>query len=62
LRDALGGHLRLVKEDAAEMVAVREDLVLAGQVRAAAVDQINARQMILFGDLLGAQVLFTVSG
>ena len=50
-------HLRLVEEDAAEMVAVGEDLGLVRQVRAAAVDQIDARQPVLLGDLLRAQML-----
>ena len=52
-----GAHLRLVEEDAAEMVAVGEDLGLVRQVRAAAVDQIDARQPVLLGDLLRAQML-----
>ena len=50
-------HLRLVEEDAAEMIAVGEDLGLVRQVRAAAVDQIDARQAVLLGDLLRAEVL-----
>ena len=57
LGDALGAHLRLVEEDAAEMVAVREDLGLVRQVRAAAVDQIDARQPVLLGNLLRAEML-----
>ena len=40
------------------MVPVGEHLVLIGQVRAAAVDQIDAGQMVFLGDLLGAQVFF----
>ena len=40
------------------MVAVGKDLVLIGQVRPPAIDQINARQAALLGDLLGAKVLF----
>ena len=58
LRDAGGGHVRLIVEDAAEMVAVGEDFVLVGEVRAAAVDKINARQVVLRGDVLRAQVFF----
>ena len=57
LGDALRAHLRLVEEDAAEMIAVGEDLGLVRQVRAAAVDQIDARQPVLLGDLLRAEVL-----
>ena len=50
-------HLRLVEEDAAEMVAVGEHLGLVRQVGAAAVDQIDARQAVRLGDLLRAQML-----
>ena len=57
LGDALGAHLRRVEEDAAEMVAVGEHLGLMRQVGAAAVDQIDARQPVLLGDLLRAQML-----
>ena len=51
------GHRRLVEEDPAEVLAVREDLVLPGQERAAGVDQVDARQAVVQRDLLGAQVL-----
>jgi hypothetical protein len=47
----------LVEEDAAEVVAVGEDLVLVGQVGAAGVDQVDAGQAVLRSDLLRAQVL-----
>ena len=57
LRDPGGGHPGLVVEDAAEVVAVREDLGLERQERAAAVDEVEARQPVLERDLLGAQVL-----
>ena len=57
LRDAAGRHGGLVVEDPAEVLAVREDLVLAGQEGAAGVHQVQARQPVLQGDLLGAQVL-----
>ena len=57
LRDAVGGHPRLVVEDAAEVVPVGEHLGLQGQERAAGVDQVDAGQPVLRGDLLGAQVL-----
>ena len=57
LRDALSGHLRLVVEDPPEVVAVGEDLVLQREKRAARVDQVDARQPVLLGDLLRAQVL-----
>ena len=57
LRDPLGRHARLVEEDAAEVIAVGEDLRLQRQERAAGVDQVDARQPVLEGDLLRAQVL-----
>ena len=57
LRNALLGQVRLVVEDAAEVVAVREDLVLVEQHRAARVDQVDAGQAVGVGDLLGAEVL-----
>ena len=57
LRDALGGQVGLVVEDAAEVVAVGKHLVLLRQKGTAGVDQVDARQVVLLGDLLGAQVL-----
>ncbi len=57
LRDPLRRHPRLVEEDPAEVVAVGEDLVLERQEGAARVDEVDARQPVLLGDLLGAQVL-----
>ncbi len=57
LRNAVGRHARLVVEDAPEMVAVGEDLGLQRQVGAAGIDQVDARQAVLEGDLLCAQVL-----
>ena len=57
LRDPLRRHLRLVEEDAAEVLAVGEHLRLQGQERAARVDEVEARQAVLRCDLLRAQVL-----
>ena len=57
LRDPGRRHPRLVVEDPAEVVAVREDLGLERQERAAQIDQVDARQPVLEGDLLGPQVL-----
>ena len=57
LRDAARRHLRLVEEDPPEVVAVGEDLRLKRQERAARVDEVEARQPVLRGDLLRAQVL-----
>ncbi len=56
LRDALGAHVGLVEEDPPEMFAVRKHFVLARQVGAAGVHQVDARQAVLLGDGLGAQV------
>ena len=57
LRDALRRQPRLIEEDASEVIAIGEHLVLLGQERAAALHQIDARQRVLAGDLLRAQVL-----
>ena len=40
------------------MIAIRENLVLLRQERATRIDQVDARQVILFRHLLGAQVFF----
>ena len=57
LWNPLGRHARLVEEDAAEVLAVGEDLRLQGEEGAAGVDEIEARQPVLEGDLLCPQVL-----
>ena len=57
LRNALGRHPRLVEEDAAEVLAIGEDLGLQRQERAARVDQVDAGQPVLQRDFLRAQVL-----
>ena len=62
LGDALGAHVRLVVEDAAEVVPVWENLRLVRQVGAAAVHQVDAGQAVLQRDLLGAQVLLDRHG
>jgi hypothetical protein len=62
LRDALGRHLRLVVEDAPEVVAVGEDVGLERQEGAAGVHEIDAGQAVLLGDLLRAQVLLDGHG
>ena len=50
-------HPRLVEEDPAEVVAVGEDLGLQRQEGAARVDEVDAREPVLRGHLLRAQVL-----
>ena len=57
LRNALRRHARLVEEDAAEVLAIGEDLGLQRQERAARIDEVDARQAVLQRDLLRAQVL-----
>ena len=57
LRDAAGRQVGLVEEDPAEVLAVGEDLVLHRQERAAGVDEVDAGQVVLGRDRLGAQVL-----
>ena len=57
LRDRALRHRRLVVEDPPEVVAVGEDLVLQRQERAARVDEIDARKVVLQRDLLCPQVL-----
>ncbi len=57
LWDACRAHPRLIVEDAAKIVAVREDFSLHRQKCAAAVHQIDAGQIVLQSDLLRAQVL-----
>ena len=57
LRDRGGRHPRLVVEDPAEVVAVREDVGLERQERAARIDQVDAWQPVLERDLLRPQVL-----
>ena len=57
LRDAFRRHPRLVEEDAAEVLAVGEDLGLQRQERAARVHQIDTGQPVFERHLLRAQVL-----
>ena len=57
LGDALRRQARLVEEDAAEVLAIGEDLGLQRQEGAARVDEVDAGQPVVERDLLGAQVL-----
>src|SRR5438309_163924 len=57
LRDSLRRHLRLVEEDPAKVLAVREDLVLQWQKSPTGVDEIQAGKPALRCDLLRPQVL-----
>jgi hypothetical protein len=62
LRDAGAPTSRLVVEDAAEVLAVGEDLVLQRQERAAGVDQVDARQPVLRAISCARRCFFTVIG
>ena len=57
LRDAGRRQRRLIVEDAAEVLAIRKDLVLVGQIGAAGIHQIDAGQPVLARDLLRPQML-----
>ncbi|ENN86135.1 hypothetical protein RHSP_33009 [Rhizobium freirei PRF 81] len=57
LRNAGGRHIGLIVEDAAEMIAIRKDFVLVRQVGATGIDEIDAREIVLRGDLLRAKML-----
>ncbi len=57
LRYAGGGEVRLVEEDAPEVLPVREDLGLEREKRAAGVDEVDAREPVLRCHLLRAEVL-----
>ena len=57
LRNARRAHIGLIEEDPPEVLTVREHLVLAWQVGAARIDQIDAGQTVLAGDSLRPQVL-----
>jgi hypothetical protein len=56
LGDALRAHLGLIVEDAAEMIAIRENIGLMGQVGPAGVHQIEAGQAVFLRNLLRAQM------
>ena len=57
LRNAGRRHVGLVVEDAAEVFGVGKHFVLARQVRAARIHEVDAGQPVFFGDALRAQVL-----
>ena len=57
LRNALARHARLIVEDAPEVIAIGKHVGLQRQKRAAGIDEVDARQVILLGDLLRAQML-----
>ena len=62
LRDALGGHLSLIIEDAPKVIPVWKHLGLQGQKSAARVHQVDARQAVSQGDFLGPKVFLNGYG
>ena len=58
LGDALGRHAGLVVKDPAEVLTVGKNIGLERQVGPAGVHQVDARQPVLLGNLLGAQMFF----
>ena len=56
LRNCRRRHPGLVEENPTEVIAVGKYLVLLGQERATGVHEVDARQPVLDGDLLSAQV------
>ena len=58
LGDAVRRQVGLVEEDPPEVLAVGKDVGLQRQEGAAGVDQVDARQAVLLGDFLQAQVFF----
>ena len=58
LRDARLRHSGLVEEDPAEVVPVRENLVLQREISPAGIDQVTARQPERGGNFLRPEVLF----
>ena len=57
LRDAHGGHARVVAEDAAEVVLIGEDVFLQRQEDAGGVDEIERGDVVLHRDVLRAENL-----
>ncbi len=57
LRNLFARHARLIVEDAPEMLAIGKHFGLKRQKRAARIDQIDARERVLLGDFLRAQML-----
>ena len=57
LRDPARRHPRLIVEDPPEVLPIGEDVGLERQECPARIDEVEAGQMVLGGDLLGAQVL-----
>ena len=48
----------MIEKNSPEVVFVRKDLVLIGQISAAGIDQVDAGEVVLAGNVLCAQVFF----
>src|SRR6476646_7963050 len=57
LRNAARRHIRLVVENPTEVLSIREDFSLQGQESSTRIDQVDAREVVLQGYLLGTQML-----
>ena len=57
-----GGENRVVAEDAAKIVLVRENFILHRQIDASGIDQVNQREIAAHGDFLRAQNFFAGCG
>ncbi len=62
LRNAARTHIRLIEKDPAEMLFIGKNLGLVRQVGAAAIDQIDTRQIGFECNFLRAQMLLMVRG
>lgn len=57
LRNATARQIRRVVENSAEVVTVRKDIRLVEQHRPARINEVDTRQVVVGGDLLGAEML-----
>lgn len=62
LGDAHARHLRLVVEDATEVVDVWEDVRLVGEIGAAGVNEVDAWEVVFLGDGLRAEMFLHGDG
>ena len=62
LGDACSGHVGLIEEHAAKHVTISKPFVLRGEVAAARVHKVHARQAVLNRDLLRTQFLLDGGG
>jgi hypothetical protein len=62
LGNTLSRHAGLVVKDTAEMIAIRENVLLLRQESTSAINEINAGKTILFCDFLGTEMFFHRDG